>query len=107
MADQFNRWSKLVRTPGVVRIEGWHPSELPAESETTAGAPGRLAIRLLVYPIKTTEPIFSIDITSSAVIAMLEGFLRNGSAIGKYLSWRSWGFGSKRRDMVILMSELG
>jgi hypothetical protein len=96
------RWSQLVRKPGTVLVQHWANVEVPPEGGATEASPARPGLRLYVHPVSTAEHVTSIDITSTAAQAMLEGFLRSGIAAGKYLSWQSAGFGPRRRDTVIL-----
>jgi len=101
------RWSQLVRTPGTVRLSGHHAALVPAEGAAPGSSDGRPGVRLMVHPVAVAEPVHLIDITSTAVQAMLEGFLRTGVAEGKFLSWRTSGFGTRRRDTVQIKPRLG
>jgi hypothetical protein len=62
----------------------------------------RPGTRLIVQPVSSPELPWSIDIVSTQVQAMLEGFLSTGVAINKRLGWRSRGFGSQRKDTIHL-----
>jgi hypothetical protein len=44
--------------------------------------------------------LFTIDVTSTQAMAMLEGFLGSGAHAGKILSWRARGFGVRRKDSI-------
>ena len=105
MDDPISRWSRLVRRPGTVRLHGSHANMVPAKGEGVASSNARPGIRLQVHPEATDQPVYLIDITSSALQAMLEGFLRSGIANGKLLSWESHGFGARRRDTVHLHNQ--
>jgi hypothetical protein len=105
MSNGLARWSQLVRKPGTVMIEHHSAVEVPPLGQEPGAADSRPGIRLYVSAIATPEPVHMIDITSTAVIAMLEGFLQSGTANGRYLTWRSSGFGPRRHDTVILRSH--
>jgi hypothetical protein len=96
------RWSQIVRTVGQVRIIGHHATEIVPESGLANGEAPRPGLRLLVHPVAMLEPVTAIDIASTAVQAMLEGFLAAGVASGRLLSWRASGFGVRRRDTLII-----
>lgn len=98
--DNLPRWSQIVRQPGAVQIAGFHPTQVPPLDASSGETQPRDGIRLLVYPVDGIPNTATIDITSTAVIAMLDGFLANGLHIGKVLSWRSLGFSSRRRDTL-------
>ena len=100
MDDGLHRWSQLVRKPGCVLVHGWHPVQVPALAGQPAGELGRPGIRLLVTPVSGAAGVNAIELTSTAAIAMLEGFLASGIAIGKRLSWQSRGAGVHRRDTI-------
>ncbi|HKD78796.1 MAG TPA: hypothetical protein VKH81_03835 [Candidatus Angelobacter sp.] len=100
MDDPISRWSRLVRSPGTVRLHGSHQTTVPALGDGLTDPAARPGIRLQVHPIATSTPVYLLDVTSSAVQAMLEGFLRSGVATGKFLSWESRGFGARRRDTL-------
>ena len=98
--DDLARWSQIVRQPGAVVIGGFHPTLVPPLDTTAPEAAPRAGIRLLVTPVDGIPAVPAIEVTSTAVIAMLDGFLANGVHVGKVLSWRSAGFGSRRRDTL-------
>jgi hypothetical protein len=102
--DGFNRWSQIVRTPGAVRIHGSAPVEVPPIAGLAAGEAPRPGIRLFTTPVAGGPQLFTVDITSTQVIAMLEGFLGSGSLAGKILSWRARGFGVRRKDSIRITS---
>ena len=97
-----NRWSQIVRTPGAVRILGHHPVDVPPLGEEPPYSSERAGLRLLVQPLSDPNLPWAIDVTSSQVMAMLEGFLATGQHYGLRLSWRSRGFGSLRKDTIHL-----
>jgi hypothetical protein len=99
--DNLPRWSQIVRQPGAVQIAGFHPTQVPPLDASSGETQPRDGIRLLVYPVDNTPNTATIDITSTAVMAMLEGFLLSGAHVGKQLSWRSTGFSSRRRDTLL------
>lgn len=105
MDDQIDRWSHLVRAPGTVRLHGHFSIVVPPEGAGFDETNARPGLRLMVEPVATSRPVHLIDITSSAVQAMLEGFLQSGVATGKLLSWQSRGFGRRRRDTIRLRSR--
>ena len=104
-----NRWSQIVRTPGAVRILGHHPVDVPPLGEEPPYSSERAGLRLLVQPLSDPNLHWAIDVTSSQVMAMLDGFLGTGQHYGMRLSWRSRGFGSLRKDTLHLrpMSQGG
>jgi len=102
VGSEFNRWSQIVRGPGAVTITGHHPVQVPALGDDPLAMDGRPGVRLLTLPLDDSPPIYSIDITSTAAIAMLEGFLSTGAHVGKRLTWRSGGTGRFRRDTIHL-----
>jgi len=106
MDDGIDRWSQIVRTPGTVKLTGHHADVVPAEGAGVGGANGRPGVRLMVHPVATARPVYLLDVTSTAVQAMLEGFLRTGVAEGKFLSWSTSGFGRRRRDTIHIKSRL-
>lgn len=57
-------------------------------------------MKLLVRQLEGDTPIVTIDVTSTAAMAMLEGFLATGTMVGKRLAWRSGGSGKLRRDTI-------
>lgn len=97
-----NRWSQLVRTPGAVRVLSHHDCDVPPLGAATPPAETRAGLRLIVQPLTPTDLPWSIDITSTKVMAQLEGFLRSGIHVGQRLGWRSTGFGVHRRDTLHL-----
>lgn len=98
----FNRWSQIVRTPGAVQVLGHHAIDVPALGSELPYTDTRPGIRLLVRPIGGSPDCWTIDVTSTAMHAMLEGFLQTGNHAGLRLAWRSKGFGVKRRDTLHL-----
>jgi hypothetical protein len=106
MDDPLDRWSQLIRRPGTVRLHGHFSTSIPPEGAGFDESSSRPALRLMVAPVATARPVHLIDITSTAVQAMLEGFLQTGVATGKLLSWETRGFGPRRRDTVRIRSRL-
>lgn len=100
MAIDPPRFSQAVRSPGRVVILDHHAITVPAEDSPSQGNQGRDGLRLIVMPISHGAPFPTIDVTSSAAVAMLEGFLYSGVAVGKHLSWETRGFGARRRDTL-------
>jgi hypothetical protein len=100
MDDPLDRWSQLIRSPGTVKLHGHFSTTIPPEGAGFDESQARPGIRIMVEPVSTARPVHLIDITSSAVQAMLEGFLQTGAATGKLLSWQTSGFGRRRRDTV-------
>ncbi len=98
--DDYNRWSQIVRRPGAVEIQGHLPIQVPPLNQPFPSELGQPGVRLLTRPLVSPEGPYVIDVTSSAVNAMLEGFLKSGAHVGKRLSWSSRGFGIRRRDTV-------
>lgn len=97
-----NRWSQLVRTPGAVQVLSHHAIDVPPLGAEYPPAEARPGLRLLCRPVSSHDLPWSIDITSTATQAMLEGFLRSGIHVGQRLGWRSRGFGVNRRDTLYL-----
>lgn len=62
--------------------------------------PPRPGVRLMTMPVADGPDLWTIDVTSDVVNAMLEGFLATGAHVGKVLSWQSRGFGVHRRDTI-------
>lgn len=102
MSGPYVRWSQTVRKPGLVEILSSHAVDLPALGDGTNLADARPAIRLIVRSLGDSPYYDTIDITSTAAIAMLEGWLHSGAHVGKALSWVSRGSGRYRRDTIIL-----
>jgi len=94
------RFSQVVRRRARVLVLGHHAISVPPEGEESQGNAGRDGLRLVVMPLTHGAPMPTIDITSSAAIAMLEGFLSSGAIEGKHISWESSGFGARRRDTI-------
>lgn len=101
-ADEFTRWSQVVRGRGAVEVVGHHAIEVPPLGESYPHPDSRTGIRLYVRPLESEPASPVLDVTSTAVMAMLDGFLATGHHVGKRLEWRSRGFGSRRRDTLIL-----
>jgi hypothetical protein len=68
--------------------------------EVSPASPARPGVRLWVRDLAPGGELRTIDITSTAALAMLEGFLYSGMHVGKSLSWRSLGYGVRRRDTL-------
>jgi hypothetical protein len=102
MADAFNRWSQLVRTPGAVEIMAHHEIAVPPLGSELPYTETRPGLRLLVRPLDGSAAPWTIDITATNVIAMLEGFLRSGAHVGMRLAWSARGYGVRRKDTVRL-----
>lgn len=102
MADAFNRWSQVVRGPGAVEIMAWHEISVPPLGTQPPYESARPGIRLLVRPLDDSGAPWTIDVTSTQAMAMLEGFLRTGAHVGQRLSWSSRGFGVLRKDTIHL-----
>jgi len=98
--DEPALWATIVRQPGAVQIAGFHPVLVPDRTAAPDAAVTRDGIRLLVTPVAGLPPTPTIDVTSTAALAMLEGFLGSGAHVGKTLTWRSLGFSSRRRDTL-------
>lgn len=98
----FNRWAQLVRKPGLVQILGHHAIDVPPLGTQPPYANTRAGIRLLVQPLAGADLPWTIDITSTQVKAMLEGFLATGRHVGLRLGWRSRGYGVLRKDTISL-----
>lgn len=91
-----------MRTPGAVRVLSHHDCDVPPLGAATPPAETRAGLRLIVQPLTPADLPWSIDITSTKVQAMLEGFLRSGIHVNQRLGWRSKGFGVHRRDTLHL-----
>jgi len=98
----MDRWSQIVRTRGVVEVQGHHQVDVPPLGQEAPHPLQRPGVRLLVSPIGGVPATATIDVTSTAVIAMLDGFLKSGAHVGKRLDWRATGFGLRRRDTLHL-----
>lgn len=96
----FPRWSQVARKPGAVQIIGWHAIEVPPIGQEPPYNSARPGIRLLVQPLEGDDLPWTIDITSTKVIAALDGFLATGHHAGLRFSWRLAGFGVHRRDTL-------
>ena len=81
-------------------ILGHHQVDVAPLNETLPNELARPGLRLLVVPIGGAPATPNIDVTSTAVQAMLEGFLQTGVHVGKTLSWQTLGFGKRRRDTL-------
>jgi len=102
MGAGIPRWSQIVRTPGAVEVYWHQPREVPALGTQEPTALRRPGTRLFVRSLEGTEPFTTIDITSTATRAMLEGFLATGVHVRHSLSWRSHGYGPRRRDTLTI-----
>lgn len=60
------------------------------------------AIRLHTTRLDKASKMVHVDITSTQVHAMLDGFLRLGTIHGKAVEFRSRGIGAMRRDSLHL-----
>lgn len=56
--------------------------------------------RLFTRRLDKPSPAAWIDVTCSQPQAMLEGFLRTGSLVGKAVTFRAAGRGATRRDSI-------
>jgi len=81
-------------------IQGHHAIDVPPLNQELPNPLARPGIRLLVIPIGGAPATPAIDVTSTAVQAMLEGWLATGAHVGKRLAWRTLGFGVRRRDTL-------
>jgi hypothetical protein len=102
--DGFNRWSQIVRTPGSVQVQSHCAIEVPPIGGATESDPPRPGVRMFTAPVDGGPALYTIDITSTQAMAMLEGFLGMGVHVGRILSWRSRGFGVQRKDTIRLTS---
>ncbi|MGH7748328.1 MAG: hypothetical protein ACREQ5_26770 [Candidatus Dormibacteria bacterium] len=100
--DGFNRWSQVVRDAGAVEILGHQPISVPPLGSEQPVPPGRRGVRLLCRPVAGAAPHYTIDVTATAAIAMLEPWLQSGNHVGKVLTWSARGFGVRRRDTLRL-----
>ncbi|MGH7841155.1 MAG: hypothetical protein ACRETD_14800 [Steroidobacteraceae bacterium] len=92
----------MVRTVGAVEIIGHHEISVPPLGSEQPLPPGRRGIRLLCRPVAGDLGWYTIDVTSTAALAMLEGYLGSGNHVGKVLTWSARGFGVRRRDTLRL-----
>ncbi|SRR5229473_7876408 len=99
MAD-VKRWSQMVRTPGSVEVQYHQTTEVAPIGTDIGPLEGRPGTKLYARTLGDNPETVQIDVTSSAVRAMLEGFLHSGRHVGRALSWRSAGFGKLRRDTL-------
>jgi hypothetical protein len=102
MSDGITRWSQVVRTPGSFLVRGAHPVEVPALNQPTIGTETRPGVRLIGEPVQMVNPSYTIDVTSTNAMAMLEGFIALGQHVNRELAWSSRGWGVRRRDTVRL-----
>lgn len=100
--DDLPRWCQIVRSPGSFLIHGSHATEVPPLGGATASNQARPGVRLLGQPISMVNPSYSIDMTTTSGMAMLEGFLAMGHHIGREISWTARGWGVRRRDTIRL-----
>lgn len=98
--DGFNRWSQVVRSPGSVRVHSHCAIDVPPIGGVTDEAPARPGVRLFTSPVAGGPQLYTIDITSTQAMAMLEGFLGMGVHVGKVITWRARGFGVLRKDTI-------
>jgi hypothetical protein len=59
----------------------------------------------MTYPVAGEEYFPVIDVTSTAAIAMLEGFLRSGVGVGRVIGWHGRGRGKRRRDTIFIRGQ--
>lgn len=100
MADLTDRWQQIVRTKGATHVIGHHAVEVADLTSDPTNPTKRPGVRLLVQPIAPWYPGYTIEVTSSAAIAMLEGFLHQGLTLGRRLGFETRGFGPRRRDTL-------
>lgn len=98
MAGEFTRWSQEVRRPGAVEVLAHHDSSIPRMGDEAGSADVLPCKRLYVRDLDATRGLSVIDVTSTAALAMLEGFLHSGAHVSKSIGWRSRGYGRLRRD---------
>jgi hypothetical protein len=94
------RWSQIVRTPGSTEVQWHQATEVPPMGSEPPVSDARPGLRLFTRPVGATPFYPTIDVTSSAAQAMLEGFLRTGRHVGKCISWQSRGYGVRRKDTI-------
>lgn len=100
MAELTDRWQQIIRTPGSTHVVGHHQTEVVDLVTDPTNPTTRQGIRLLCQPIDPWYPGWTIDVTSSAAMAMLEGFLSQGLTLGRRLSFETRGYGARRRDTI-------
>jgi hypothetical protein len=102
MPDGITRWSQIVRSPGSFQIHGSHPTIVPPLDGSPLAAEARAGVRLLGHPVEMADPSYMIDMTTTAGLAMLEGFVATGNHLNRVISWQSRGWGVRRRDTIRL-----
>ena len=100
--DTFTRWAQTVRKPGSFLVHDAYAVQVPPLNSQPPYPELRNGVRLVGHPVDMSSPAFTIDVTSTATMAMLEGFIAQGKHIGKVVSWSSRGYGVRRRDTLIL-----
>src|SRR5580658_29963 len=96
----MDRWSQIVRSQGALMIHAHHSVDVPPLNQSLPNDLARPGLRMYVTPIGGLPATPIVDVTSSAVIAMLEGWLVSGAHVGKRLDWQTKGFGRRRRDTL-------
>ena len=100
LAKPFNLLMPFKGHRLTVEVQAHVSGELPALMKGTTEPKLLPTIRLFTRRLDKTTPAAYVDVTCSQPQAMLEGFLRTGSLIGKAVTFRASGRGPTRRDTI-------
>lgn len=100
LARPFNLLMPFKGHSLTVEVQGHASGELPAMMKGATDPKLIPTIRLFTRRLDKPSPAAWVDVTCSQPQAMLEGFLRTGSLIGKSVTFRAAGRGATRRDTI-------
>ncbi len=106
LAKPFNLLMPFKGHTITVEIRQHTVGELPAMMKGATEHKMLQTTRLFTRRLDKPTPATYVDVTCSQPQAMLEGFLKNGSLVGRAVTFRASGRGPTRRD-TIHMRRLG
>jgi len=100
LARPFNLLMPFKGHKLTVEVQAHVAGELPAMMKGATEPKHLPTTRLFTRRLDKSTPAAYVDVTCSQPQAMLEGFLRTGSLIGKAVTFRASGRGPTRRDTI-------
>jgi hypothetical protein len=100
LAKPFNLLMPFRGHKLTVQVQSQVSGELPAMMKGATEPKMLPTIRLFTRRLDKQTPAAYVDVTCTQPQAMLEGFLRSGSLIGKAVTFRASGKGPTRRDTI-------
>lgn len=100
LAKPFNLLMPFKGHKLTVEVQAHVAGHLPAMMKGATDPKLIPTTRLFTRRLDKVTPAAYVDVTCSQPQAMLEGFLRTGSLIGKAVTFRASGRGPTRRDTI-------